>query len=77
MAARIHKRHQDDVRAKIQATQLLNYLQKHILENAGAENASTRVRAACALLDKTIPNLTSVAHTGSEGGPLEIIHKIG
>ena len=77
MAARIHKRHQEDVRKKIQATQLLNYLQKHILKNEGAENANTRVRAACALLNKTVPDLTSVAHSGSEGGPLEIIHKIG
>lgn len=76
MAARLRKRHQDDVRRKIQATQLVNYLQNHALANSGAENANTRVRAATALLNKVIADEHKLEHVGEGGGPLEIIHRV-
>lgn len=76
MAARLRKRHQDDVREKIRASQLVNYLQDHALTNSGAENANTRVRAATTLLNKIVADEHKHEHTGADGGPLEIIHRV-
>ena len=54
MAERIHKRHQEDVKRKIQASQLVNLLQKHALD--GGEIAATRIDSAKFLLNKIIGN---------------------
>lgn len=59
MAARINKLHQDDVRAKIQASQLVKVLQDHALTGKG-EMSPTRMKAIEILLRKSIPDLTSV-----------------
>lgn len=76
MAARIRKTHQDDVRKKIQASQLVNYLQNHALDNSGSENANTRVRAATALLNKVIADQHQHEHGGEGGGPIEVLHRV-
>ena len=68
MAARLRKTHQDDVRMKIQASQLVNRLTDHALGEV--ELSSTQVRAIEILLRKSIPDLTSVEMTGADGGPL-------
>lgn len=68
MAARLRKTHQDDVRAKIQASQLVNRLTDHALGEV--ELSSTQVRAIEILLRKTIPDLTNVEMSGPDGGPL-------
>lgn len=73
MAARIRKNHQDSVRAKIQASQLINYLEKHALSGVGSKHASTRVKAAAALLNKCLPDLARTEHAGDGGGPLRVI----
>lgn len=64
MAARTMKvRHQEDVRTKIQATQLVNFLTGHAL---GKKKASpSQVTAALGLLKKTLPDLTATEHTGN------------
>ena len=72
---RLRKTHQEDVRRKIQASQIINYLQKHALENTGSENANTRVRAAATLLNKVIPDVSQHEHSGVGGGPIELIHR--
>lgn len=72
MAARLRKNHQDSVRAKIQASQLVNYLQNHTITGAGAKNAGTRVRAAATLLNKCMPDLARTEHTGDGGGPVVV-----
>ena len=66
----IGRRHQEDVKRKIQASQLINYLQNHALTNTGNENASTRIKAATALLNKVVPDVTRNEHSGLEGGPI-------
>lgn len=76
MAARLRRSHQEDVKRKIQASQLINYLQKHALNNTGAENANTRVRAASTLLNKVLADEHKHEHGGVGGGPLEIIHRV-
>ena len=64
------KLHQDDVRSKIQASQLINVLQKHALE--GGEFEPTRMKAIEILLKKSLPDLSSIELTGDGGGPIVI-----
>lgn len=51
--------HQDDVRRKIQASQLINVLQDHALGDAG-EISMSRMKAIEILLRKSLPDLTAV-----------------
>ena len=65
MAARLRKSHQEDVKAKIQASHLVNFLQNHALN--GDDANSTRIDAAKFLLNKVIGNPvvdTTVEHSG-------------
>jgi hypothetical protein len=80
MAARLRKHHQEDVRTKIQATQLVNVLQNHALgipDQAG-EMTPTRMKAIEILLRKTIPDLSAVTaeHSGPDGQPIQTITEI-
>ena len=54
MAARLNRLHQDSVRAKIQASQLINVLTDHALGKR--ELTATQVQAAKILLDKSVSN---------------------
>lgn len=75
MAARMRKRHQDDVRAKIQASQLINVLTDHAL-GVSAELSQTRLKAIEILLRKSLPDLSAVEMTGADGGPVETVTKV-
>ena len=58
MAARTVKiRHDEETRAKIQATQLINRLQNHALGKN--DMSATQIRAAEIVLKKTLPDLTA------------------
>lgn len=75
MAARLRLKHQDEVRAKIQASQLVNALQKHV---DGNNNMSpTQVRAAEILLRKAMPDLTAISGDLDVVGDMTITHKVG
>lgn len=65
MAERMRKFHQDDVRAKIQTSQLINRLEGHALGNL--ELSATQIKAIEVLIRKTLPDLQSVEHGGSIG----------
>lgn len=66
MAARMRKTHQDDVRAKIQATQLINRLMSHI--NGQVNLNPSQVTAIKILLDKSLPSLSDVKiESGAQG----------
>ena len=57
MAARIRKiRHDEETRAKIKTSQLINRLEAHVLGKI--EMKPTQVTAALGLLKKTIPDLS-------------------
>ena len=58
MAERLRKTHQDDVRAKIQTSQLINRLTEHALGNV--ELSQSQVRAIEILIKKTLPDLSAV-----------------
>jgi hypothetical protein len=76
MAARLRKTHQEDVRAKIQASQLINVLQDHALGKTQDLPAS-RLKAIEILLKKTLPDLSQVEsdvnHSGEVGLTIEIV----
>lgn len=74
MAARIRKHHQDEVRARIQTSQLVNRLTDHALGEV--ELSSTQIRAIEILLKKSIPDLSSVEVSGDEENPLKMIGRI-
>ena len=68
MAARIKKiRHDEETRAKIQTSQLINRLTDHVLGNV--EMKPTQVTAALGLLKKSIPDLSSADNT------TEVVHR--
>jgi hypothetical protein len=75
MAARIRKNHQDEVRAKIQASQLINVLQNHALGQT-EELSQSRLKAIEILLRKSIPDLSAVTVSGDEDNPLETVTRI-
>lgn len=64
MAPRKQLFHPDDVKAKIQASQLINRLTTHALSDAPIMDAS-QVNAARVLLNKVLPDLKAVDHAGS------------
>lgn len=61
-------RHHEDTRKKIQAAQLINRLEKHVFADKPLLDAS-QVNAAKALLNKVLPDLSSVSVDG------EMTHK--
>lgn len=69
MATRKQLWHPDEVRQKIQASQLINRLQDHALSTA-AEPIMTdsQVRAAFGLLGKVVPDLKAIEHSTGAGG---------
>lgn len=70
MAARLRAKHQDEVRLKIQTSQLINRLQDHALSDDAGEMASSRIKAIEILLRKSLPDLSQVEHTGDPEHPV-------
>jgi len=71
MAGRpINKLHQEDVRKKIQVSQLLNVLQNHALGET-EELSPTRMKAIEILLRKSMPDMASVTVSGDSDQPLQ------
>lgn len=70
MAARLNKLHQEGIRKKIQASQLINVLQDHAL-NDGSEISPSRMKAIEILLRKSVADLSAIQLTGADGGPVE------
>lgn len=66
MAARLRKTHQEEVRTKIQVSQLINVLQNHALGDL-EELAPTRLKAIEILLRKTLPDLSQIQGAGDDG----------
>lgn len=74
MAKRKQAFHPDEVKQKIQASQLINRLTKHALSEKPIMDAS-QVSAATKLLNKVVPDLKAVEHSGEDGGPLTVVLK--
>jgi hypothetical protein len=68
------KRHQDDVRAKIQASQIINRFYDAF--EGKVELTSVQVNIGKVLLDKALPDLKAIEHSGDPDNPLNVISKI-
>ena len=68
----INKLHQEDVRKKIQVSQLLNVLQNHALGTT-EDLSPTRMKAIEILLRKSMPDMASVTISGDADQPLQHI----
>lgn len=68
MARPIGKLHQDDVRRKIQASQLINRLENHAFGEI--ELSASQIKAIEILLRKSIPDLSAVTVSGDAENPL-------
>jgi hypothetical protein len=68
----INKLHQDDVRKKIQVSQLLNVLQNHALGTT-EDLSPTRMKAIEILLRKSMPDMASITISGDSDQPIQHI----
>lgn len=76
MAARtLRPKHQDEVRTKIQASQLINVLQNHALGKT-EELSASRLKAIEILLKKSVPDVSSVELTGDAENPVSMVTKV-
>ncbi len=81
MAARtapISPRQQEATRAAIQTTQLVKRLQLYALGDPSTDIEAGRLKAIEILLRKSLPDLSSVTHTGDPDHPImhEVIQRI-
>jgi hypothetical protein len=70
----MRKTHQDDVRAKIQASQLVNRLEKQALGEV--ELTRNQIDAIKILLGKVLPDLKAIELTGDPDSPVEVVTRI-
>jgi hypothetical protein len=70
------KLHQDDVRKKIQVGQLIKVLENHALSDDEKELSQSRIKAIQILLNKSLPDLSSMQLTGDDEKPVVIEHNI-
>jgi hypothetical protein len=75
MAARIRARHQDEIREKIRASQLVNVLESHVLGKR--KLAATQVNAALGLLRKCVPDLQATQISSDPDNPIPPLVVIG
>ena len=74
MAARLNPRHSDEIRQKIQASVLVDRMQRCAM----GELEMTKEQIACAnsLLDRSVPKLQQIQHVGDSDQPLELVHRL-
>ena len=74
MAARKQRWHPDEVRKRIQASQLINRLNSHALSENDVKMDATQIQAARILLSKVLPDLAATTVSGDADKP--IAHKL-
>ena len=73
MAARMRKYHQDEIREKIQVSNLITRVTKYANGELSDEDISpNRLNAIKLLLNKALPDLQSVQITGDPENPVEM-----
>lgn len=73
MAARLRKKHQDEVREKIQVSNLITRVTKYANGELSDEDISpNRLNAIKLLLSKSLPDLQSIQITGDPENPVEL-----
>lgn len=74
MAARLNRRHSEEVRAKIQASALITRLQDCAIGKI--ELTPTQLNAINSLLDRSVPKLSQIQHVGDEDNPVQHAIKV-
>lgn len=75
MAARVRKiRHDEETRAKIQAAQIINRFTSCLMGEIVLD--AQQVSCGKTLLNKILPDLSSVSLEGDEDNPLRMVHTI-
>ena len=74
MAARKQRWHPEEVRKRIQASQLINRLQDNAISSKPLMDAS-QVQSARILLNKVLPDLSATQLSGDQDNPI-VIHEI-
>lgn len=72
MAARLRLNHQQEVRDKIQASQLVNRV--NAIAMGEVEANPTQLNAALGLLRKVLPDLSNVQLSGDDENPVNVKH---
>lgn len=75
MATRKQLWHPDEVRRRIQASQLINRLTDHVNAKAPGIMDASQVNAARALLAKVLPDLKAVEISGDPDNPVGIVFR--
>lgn len=70
MAARLNRKHSEEIRQKIQASVIIDRFHKHCMGTL--EMTSSQIKAGEALLDRSVPKLSQIQHTGGDGGPINL-----
>ena len=70
MAARLNRHHAEEIRQKIQASVIIDRLEKCVAGEI--EMTATQVAAANTLLDRSVAKLSQIQHTGPDGGPIQL-----
>ena len=74
MAARLNRHHSEEIRQKIQASVIIDRLEKQIAGEL--EMTSTQIAAAQTLLDRSVPKLSQIQHVGDTENPVNVHHKV-
>ena len=69
MAARLNTRHTEEIRAKIQASVIIERMHRHVLGEL--EMTASQVNAANSLLDRSVPKLSQIQHSGDPDNPIQ------
>lgn len=71
MAARLNPRHSELVRTKIQASVIIDRFQKHFMGKL--DLSATQIKVGECLLDRSVPKLAQIQHTGAGGGAIQVM----
>ena len=74
MARRLNPKHDEQTRAKIQTSQLVNRLNKNALGELPKEMTNGQIKSAEILLKKTLPDLQSITYSGDDDEPIVVNH---
>lgn len=72
MAARINRKHSEDIRKKIQASVIVQRFHDHFMGKL--DLTQTQIKVGDSLLDRSVPKLAQIQHTGDNGGPIMFEH---
>jgi len=71
MAARINRMHSEQVRAKIQAAVIVQRFHDHFMGDL--ELTPSQIEAGKVLLDRSVPKLSQIQHTGDDEQPVRLV----